>query len=543
MTVIGQIPAKMANYIRPYWRWRWTGLWVAWSLAVVGWLGVTVLQNRFEAMTRIYVETENLLKPLLQNIAIQVDIQKQLEVLQRTLLNRNNIVHVAHAADLDLDVQTDVQKERLYDSIVSRIGIKAEGRNLFTVTFSDTDPRLAKKVVETLLNIFVETNLGLNRSGMETARNFIESQIADYEQKLKLADLRLADFKAKHTGVLVGGGSDFASRLDKLKEDQIAAKARYDDALTTRDQLKASLASTPAYIDVDIAPQIMVNTGSDAPATTAKGRVAQLEAQLAALEARYTSHHPDVVAAKRALAQAQAVLAQEQQAPPGASASSGRNRISNPVYEQIKLRLIQAEAEVSQANRHLESTSQGYDRLKSLAEAAPRIEAELADLNRDYGVIKIKFEELLSRREAAHISEAVEASDDKLHFRVIEAPQVQARPSFPNRPLFLSIILVVALATGGALAVLLQMIDGTISSAGELTEEFNVKVLAMVPIVEHASALYTRRLGQRKFALALVGLVMTYVAFVLLNQFVDVAGLIADQSLPMLLQRIRSYAG
>ncbi len=540
MTVIGQIPAKLTS-VRPYWRWRWTGLWAAWTLALLGWVVVTILPNRYEAMTRIFVETENMLKPLLQNIAIQVDVQKQLEVLQRTLLNRNNIIHVAHAADLDLDVQTDIEKEKLYDNLVSRIGIKAEGRNLFTVAFADTDPRQAKKVVETLLNIFVETNLGLNRSGMETARNFIESQIADYERKLKLAEGRLADYKSKHTDILVATGADFASRLDRTKEERATVQARYDDAVMARDQLKSSLETTPAFIDVDMSPQIMVNTGAGG---MGNAQIAQAEAQLAQAEARYTSRHPDVIAARRALAQARsAAAAQEGRSTKAGSAPGGRNHVSNPVYEQIKLRLIQAESEVAQSAHRLETVTAEYKRLRELAEIAPKVEAELADLNRDYGVIKIKFEELLTRRESAHISEAVEASDDKLHFRVIEAPRVQARPSFPNRPVFLTAVLVIALAAGGGLTVLLQLIDGTISSAAELSEEFNVRVLAQIPTVEHASAIYLKRRGKIRFILAVLALIIAFVCFVLLNQFVYVAGLISDQNLPMLLQRIRGYAG
>jgi polysaccharide chain length determinant protein (PEP-CTERM system associated) len=198
--LLSYIPARVRNEIRPYWRRRWVILIIAWGLSLIGWFGVLSLPDRFEAMTRIYVETDNLLTPLLRNITVQADVTKQIEVLQRTLLNRNNMSVVARAADLDLDLHTEQDKEQLYTRLSKQVMVKAEGNNLFSVTYANSNPQLAKRVVESLLNIFVETNLGQNRSSMESARSFIEAEIAEYERKLKEADERLADYKTHHRG-------------------------------------------------------------------------------------------------------------------------------------------------------------------------------------------------------------------------------------------------------------------------------------------------------------------------------------------------------
>ena len=539
-----QIPPSLVNELRPYWRRRWTLVIGAWVFCLIGWLVVALLPDRYEAMTRIYVETENLLTPLLRNIAVQADVQKQLEVLQRTLLNRTNMAKVAHATDMDLDVQTDFEKEQLYESLAKRITIRAEGQNLYTVSFSSGNALQAKKVVETLLNLFVETNLGQNRTSMESARNFLENQISEYEQKLKQADQRLADYKGQHYDVLAATGANFSQRLDVARQGLQAAKIKVEEAQLMRDQLRAGLATVPQFLEVDTAPQVVINSGNAVTSGSTRGRINQLRQELASLQARYTDQHPDVIAAKRALEAAEAQLAEDKKdAQTGGGGGGSHGNISNPVFEQLKVRLVQAEGELAQDQSQLVVAKQEVERIESLAVTAPKIEADLADLTRENGVIKAKYEELLGRRESARISEAVETSGDKVQFRIIEAPQVPARPSFPNRALFASLVLVAGFGLGGALIFLLHRIDDTVSSAATLAADFNVRVLGTVSKVETQVRRAERQRSGRNFIIASSSLVGTYVVVMVLTQVSQLSGFFAAGHLPAVLQRIIDNAG
>jgi len=539
-----QIPQSLVNELRPYWRRRWTLVICAWIFCVLGWVVVALLPDRYEAMTRIYVETENLLTPLLRNIAVQADVQKQLEVLQRTLLNRTNMAKVAHATDLDLDVQTDFEKEQLYEKLAKQITVKAEGQNLFTISYSSGNAQQAKKVIETLLNLFVETNLGQNRTSMESARNFLENQISEYEQKLKQADQRLADYKAQHYDVLGSTGANYTERLDQMRQALQVAKTKYEEAQLMRDQLRAGLVGTPQFLEIDSAPQVVINSGTPTSAASPRARVQQLRQELTSLESRYTDQHPDVIATKRNLAAAEAQLAADEKESPAGSAKGGSHgNISNPVYEQLKIRVIQAEGELAQDQGQMMMAKQELDRVESLAQTAPKIEADLADLTRENGVLKAKYEELLGRRESARISEAVETSGDKVQFRVIEAPQVPARPSFPNRALFASLVLVAGFGLGGALIFLLHRIDDTVSSATDLATDFNVRVLGVVSKVETMVRKVERKRSGRNFILASSSLVGTYVVVMVLTQLEELSGFFAAGHLPAVLQRIIDNAG
>ena len=542
MIALPRIPPEVMSKLRAYWRRRWVVLGVAWPLALVGWVGVMLLPDRYECMTRIFADTDNLLTPLLRNITVQSDLEKQLDVIERTLLNHNNLVAVAHSADLDLDAVSEIDKEALYDRLKKRITVRAERRNLFTVSYTDPDPRQAKKVVETLLNIFVETNLGQNRTSMEAARNFIETQIGEYEQKLKQAEQRLATYKSQHTDMVMAIGSGFSARLESARQEAAAAKGRLQDAQVAREQLRAGLASTPQYLEIDNSPQVVV-TGGGGPAATAKGRVTQAQTEYDKLRSKYTDLHPDVVAARQALDAAKAEVATEAREdaakPPG---TPERGRVSNPVYEQVKVRAVQADAEVAQAQTRFAIANEELQRLQGLAETAPKIEADLADLNREYGVVKGKYEELLGRRESARISEAAENSD-KVQFRVIEAPQLPARPSFPNRPLFLTAVLVMAVGAGGAIVFLLDKLDQTVSSVTILTEDLHVRVLGMVPRVKNAVRAAESRRKLWRFGMAGGSLFVAFGLVLAVSSMVKVSDLLARLPMHDVINKVISRVG
>lgn len=538
------IPAALWTELGAYWRQRRIILTIGWTVSLVGWLVVIMLPDRYDAMTRIYVDTENLLTPLLRNITVQADVIKQIEVLQRTLLNRKNMASVAHSADLDLDLQTEQDKERLYSKLARQIVVKTEGNNLFSVTYSNSDPAMAKRIVEALLNIFVETNLGQNRSSMGNARNFIENEIANYEHKLKQADNRLAEFKSRNVGVLAGEGNvSFSTRIDVSRRELAVAKAKVEDMQGLRTLLAANLATIAPYHDVDSPGQVIISGGT-VTALSAQGQVRQLETELSQLQSRYTDLHPDVVATRRALDHAREQAEHETHSTAddkSGRGGGGRIRASNPLYEQVKLRLIQAEADLGQAHNRARIAEDEMLRLQTLAEGAPAIEAELADLNREYGVIKGKYEELLGRRESARLSEAAETRGDKIQFRIIEAPQVPTSPAFPNRPLLVSAVLALGLGLGGGVAFLLRAMDETIGSTATLAAKFNIRVYGTVPRIDNMAARTIRRAEIRNFAIATASLFAVYLLILAATFTQQAFPALLRLDMPAILQRILNH--
>src|SRR5262245_39450298 len=180
------------------WARRWLMFAVAAVLCCVGWLAVAILPDRYEASSRVYVDTQSLINPLMKGLTVQPDLDEQVDIMRRTLLTRPNLEQVLRMTDLDLTVSTDVARERLLQQLQKSINVEAQQERLFLITYEDSDPKLAHKVVQSILTIFVERNLGNTRKDMDQSRRFIERQVAEHEQRLRQAEAAVAEFKRAH---------------------------------------------------------------------------------------------------------------------------------------------------------------------------------------------------------------------------------------------------------------------------------------------------------------------------------------------------------
>ena len=66
-----ELIAQVFSYIWGIWRFRWLAMITAWVIALGGWLFVQQMPEAYVGTARIFVDSNNLLRPLLQGLAIQ----------------------------------------------------------------------------------------------------------------------------------------------------------------------------------------------------------------------------------------------------------------------------------------------------------------------------------------------------------------------------------------------------------------------------------------------------------------------------------------
>ena len=510
---MSDLRTRLLAQLRAIWRRRWYIALVAWLFCVLGWLTILALPDRFESKTRIYVDTTSLLSPLLSGITISAfNLDQKVMYMKRTLLSRPNLAKVVRATDMDLAIKTETDMERLLDKLSEEIEVVSQGQDLFSISYTHRNPQTAQRVVQSLLNIFVESNLGENRNEMEKARAFVEAQIAQYERQLNEAERRLAKFKTDNMEMLSNAGT-YVQRMESARQELQTSQAAYQDIVLMRDQLRNQLASIPQYLSIDQQPQVIVNAGG-ASGTPLQLRIQELEKSLDSMLSQYTEQHPDVLSARRILKKLEVEREAEVKSMAAAKSAAGpdgqgKASIPNPVYEQVKLRLVDADSQVVARQRKVEQAKEDIERFSKLAATAPEIEAKHTALNRDYDVIKRNYEQLLGRRESAKIAQAVDAETD-IQFRIVDPPEVPNVPVGPNRPLFLSIVLVAALGSGVALAYLLSQLDVSFASMANLREAFGLPVLGAVSVIAFKRRRRLKAVEVMAFAACLVALTAAF---------------------------------
>lgn len=492
--------------VRAVWLRRWYALAVSWLVALGGWTYVSTLPDEYQSSAQIYIDTDTMLRPLLKGVTVQPDLGRQIKIMQQTLLSRPNMERVARMADLDLNARTDLQLETLIKKLQANVTLRPMAANLFKLSYQDSNPQRAKRVVQAVVTVFVESNIGANRQDISQARRFIDEQLRDYERQLTEAEQRRAQFKRENMGFLPGAGNYFGrmqSAISSLDEKRRALR----ETQLSRDELRKQVKDVSKYIAI----RSVGGTGSFGGAD----QVASLRRRLTELDMRgYTQQHPDVVAAREALENAMAQYEMERAAiekgGDGESPLMANATTLNPVWEQIQLRLVETETNIAKMKSRVKEQEGTVTGLEKLAKSVPGIEAELIRLDRDYGIVKRKYESLLGSRESAKIAQDVEAKSDKVQFRVIEPPELPRKPSAPNRPALISISLLMGLGAGLGFAFLLSQVHNTFSTANALRSSIDLPVLGTITAVSFESYSKRRRVEIVSFAIVFSGLILAY---------------------------------
>ncbi len=494
------------------WRRRWIGLAVAWLVAVLGGVVLWSIPDRYEATARVYVDTQTVLKPLMAGLAVQPNIDEQIGMLARTIIAQPNIEKIMHSVNMDVTATSQIQRDQMVDELTRRIRFTRGGReNLYTITYQDTSPDRAKRVVQDLLSLFVESGLGNKRRDSEAARRFIDEQIKGYEEKLSEAENRLKEFKLKNLGFTGATGQDYFTRMNLASEDAAKLRLELRVAEQTRDAYRRELAGEePAML-----PDLSATASVSPSASVYDARIDTLRIQLDELLRRFTEQHPDVAAIRRLIDQLEEQKKQEldarrkaqAQSPPKLSAST------NPVFQRIKISLAEAEANVASLRARAGEADARVAQLRSIASKAPEIEADLAQLNRDYAVLRRNYEQLVSRRESASMSSEVDSAG-LAEFRIIDPPRIAPQPVSPNRFLLASLIVLAALGAGLAASFTTTRVFPTFHAVAVLRQLTQRPVLGSVSMQETDRLVWRRRFANAGFASGFATLILTYGVYV-----------------------------
>ena len=509
-----QLLQQIMGYAKAAWHRRWWGVAVAWLVCIVGWTWVMVLPDRYEASARVYVDTQTLLSPLLSGLTVQPNIEQQIKLMTRQLVSRPTLEKVARMTDLDVKAKTPEQTEAMLDGLASKILIADAGReNLYTISYQDANGDLAKKVVQSLLTIFVETSLGKTRQDISSSARFIEEQLQQYQQKLTDAENALKEFKQKHIGMMPGEGGSYYSKLAETSGQLRQAQLDQQEAVNRRNQLKRQLADEEPELTAAAAA---VSTNSEIDV-----RIQALQKQMDQLRLQYTDLHPDILATKRLIdkleAQKKAELADRKKDPAGA-------KIQNPVYQQLTIAIAEADATVSSLGARVAEYQRRYGELRNASNMIPQVEQEYTQLTRDYDVYRQNYDALLKRRESVTMSGEVESKTDTVDFRVIDPPFVPSQPAWPNRPLLLSLVSLGGLVAGVAVAFLLSQLRRTVTDRRVLRELTGLPLLGAVARVETDESRRRKRKGLLSYLAALGSLIAAYGGVMVVQMVMSRAG-------------------
>lgn len=505
-----QLIEQLLIYIRGIWRFRWTALITAWLLCVLGWYGLSKVPNVYEAEAVVYVDTASLLRPLLRGLTVDVDVSQKLGLMSQHLLSRPNLEEVIRKTDLDHSVNTQDEFEALLVKLQRNINLqqshaqrpsRPRSPDLYKIAARESDPETASRIVQALLDTFVQDTVGGQRERTETAQKFLDQQIADYAARLTEAEQRLQEFKRRNINLLPEQEASYYQRLQGARSDLEGVDLSLREANFRRDALQQQLDGTPSG-------QRAVNTDGTIVQTPTEERLLALQRRLDELLLRFTEEHPDVIEARRSIEQLEEQRQKELESMEQGVVSN--SSVPNPLYQQLRASLSEVEAEIAGLRVRRQEFRARVENLQRQIETLTKVEAELQTLNRNYEIYRDQYNTLVTRRESARISEDVEQSGEDFKFQVINPPRTPVKPISPPRLQITAGILVVGLGGGVGIALLLSQFWPVVYGRRMLREVTGRPVFGGVSQIRSKGEVYKRALAN---AFLFIGVVLIFPAF------------------------------
>jgi succinoglycan biosynthesis transport protein ExoP len=196
--------------------------------------------------------------------------------------------------------------------------------------------------------------------------------------------------------------------------------------------------------------------------------VASAEAELAAAQARYSDGHPDIAIAKRRLAEAQRLAANNQ-----------AKRPADTIDQQIAANNAQIQALQTMRGQELARLSSA----QSAMAQAPLIEQQIAQEQQRLDQLTAQYETVSSRLMQAQGSAKAESEQKGERLSVIDPPVVPEDPTSPNRPLLIAGGLIGGLGLGLFLALAAELVWRPIRDMDDIRSVTGAMPMVSIPTI------------------------------------------------------------
>ncbi|MBL4601213.1 MAG: hypothetical protein JKY84_00565 [Emcibacteraceae bacterium] len=488
---MNEIYTQFISILYGIWRNRKVALTVAWSISILGWLYISQIPNQFEARAKLHFDTDRILTPLMSGLTLDNNIYNQILGLRETLLGQETIEAVINGTNIKNLINPTgelTEAEMVYwrNKIARKFLILPETTNLFVFIYSDENPIIAHGVVQGFLDAFMEGQLVDSSVELSGALTFIEDQLSDQETKLEDAEKKRSEFIQKNMSFLSTNGQTYFQNLTIARQEVVDVELLINEFNSQKQQMIDYREELPPFVS-----SFGIGPLSGAQRVTIETRIASMVTQLDELFVQgQKERHPDVIILRNQIKALEDKLTVEKENLAKAmndgdtSALSSMNGLRpNPLFDQLSIKLIDVEGEIAKLNARKIQKNEVVNRLLTLSQRVPEVEAEESRLNRDYQILLDNYNLLLGKREETRMSQVLENTSKGINFSLIEPATIPREPSSPNRLFFVIISMVAGILAGAGLAFIMNQFHNTFSSEQRLRDLFKFPVLGSVSAI------------------------------------------------------------
>ena len=414
---------------------------------------------------------------------VSVDPGQQLEIVERRLMTRANLIDIARDYSVYEDIASltpDQIVTRMRDDtrILSRTG--RQRATILSVRFSGRTPAIAAQVTNEYVSRILDDNLRIRLRRAGDTLSFFEQEVERLETELGLQSARILKFQNENADSLPDSLSFRMSRAAQLQE-RLSQMAR--DRAALEDQ-RARLIE--AYENSDLLAALP-GRSQDPDLRRLEG----LRNELTAALAIYSEQSPQVRMLRAQLNALEAQVAN------GAASVDDRPRSEdgrNPQATLLDLQLAEIDAQIAFLDEEFVAAETELSALDETIRRTPNNSIALEALERDYENVQTQYNRAVERLSQAVTGERIETLSRGERITVIEQAVPPTEPSAPNRRMIAGMGSALGFGAAAFLVILLEMLNRAVRRPVDLVNGLGITPLATVPYIATTQEKLRRRL-------------------------------------------------
>lgn len=363
--------------------------------------------------------------------------------------------------------KNDLAIEALHDSLIVKAPRKSSS---ISISCRSHSAKLSQAIVVELMQTYIEQHVKARQT--DGSFNFFEEQFEKQNEMVSSASEALSKYK-NEIGVMSVGErrASLRAKISEIEKNLVSVASNLAAAKTKEAELEKMIAEMPDQLVIEQTEGV-ANQGSD----LMRDRLYDLEIQEKDLLSRFEPTHPEVVAVKRQLKQAQAIMMKQK------TDRTLTKRGLNANVQAIGLELMQATvaaASFASEKKILDSNLESaFAEMQKLNED----EIKLARLQRDLNRAEKNFSIYSEKQEEARINLALDQKQIS-NVKIIQKATLQVKHVSPRYKLIAAAGLICSVLAGICLAVFLDQFNRKMHRPEEIEDELGLDVLTTIPVL------------------------------------------------------------
>lgn len=354
------------------------------------------------------------------------------------------------------------------ENLEQKISIQAHGdASLLSLEVEYSDPQLAQKIADTLVSIMQTEIKTLNQASLTGASKFIDSQLEQTKNRLLKLEDQLLNYQQEHQLLIPETqGRNLLNRFTELEMQKSEVEILENEAQLALREIEQQL----ERLDQKIISSESISRNPEL--SSIQSNLTSLYTELEGLKTKYTNKHPKVQTVLAKINNLENELNNKT-----AEIVSGRTETNNPLYQQLKGRIINLEVQKITAAAQKDVYQERLDKIQEKLNSYPESELAFLRLAREKDVTEDIYLLLRNRKEEINIQQAMQTSD----IFVVDSANLPEDPIRPNLKLNLAIAAVLAVMLAVFIIFLIEFLDDTIKTESDLEKISDLPVLGVIP--------------------------------------------------------------